>query len=294
MASSGSWICRATVNSISWPSNARCRDSSSGPPTRPGSPFKAFRSLPNVDWNDPNLRFLDLTGDGLPDLLITEDHAFHWHASLGEDGFDRERRVAQPPDEEKGPRFVFSNEAESIFVADMSGDGLVDLVRVRNGEVCYWPNLGYGRFGAKIVMDRSPRFDRPELFDGRRLQLADIDGTGTSDIIYFTSDGSVDLYFNQSGNTLRRASHADPVSFDRQRLVRHGRRSPGQRDRVSRLVIAAAGAHPQADAVHRPDERQETAPADPRPQQPGRGDGGAVRAVDEVLRRRQACGHARG
>ena len=27
----------------------------------------------------------------------------------------------------------------------MSGDGLTDLVRIRNGEVCYWPNLGYGR-----------------------------------------------------------------------------------------------------------------------------------------------------
>ena len=41
----------------------------------------------------------------------------------------------------------------------MSGDGLTDLVRIRNGEVCYWPNLGYGRFGAKVTMDRSPRFD---------------------------------------------------------------------------------------------------------------------------------------
>ena len=31
----------------------------------------------------------------------------------------------------------------------MNGDGLADLVRIRNGEVCYWPNLGYGRFGAR-------------------------------------------------------------------------------------------------------------------------------------------------
>jgi RHS repeat-associated protein len=163
-------------------------------------PFQPFRSLPNVDWNNPNLRFLDLTGDGLPDLLITEDDAFHWHASLGEAGFDREQRVAQPLDDEKGPRVLFSDGTESIFVADMSGDGLVDLVRVRNGEVCYWPNLGYGRFGAKIVMDGSPRFDREELFDGHRIHLADIDGTGTSDILYFASRGAVDLYFNQSGN----------------------------------------------------------------------------------------------
>lgn len=100
---------------------------------------------------------------------------------------------------------LFSDGTESIFVADMSGDGLVDLVRVRNGEVCYWPNLGYGRFGAKIVMDGSPRFDREELFDGHRIHLADIDGTGTSDIVYFASRGAVDLYFNQSGNGYARA-----------------------------------------------------------------------------------------
>ncbi len=35
----------------------------------------------------------------------------------------------------------------------MSGDGLTDWVRLRNGEVCYGPNLGYGRCGAKVSMD---------------------------------------------------------------------------------------------------------------------------------------------
>ncbi|NJL73230.1 MAG: hypothetical protein HC888_17665, partial [Candidatus Competibacteraceae bacterium] len=30
----------------------------------------------------------------------------------------------------------------TIQLADMTGDGLVDLVRIRNGEVCYWQNLG--------------------------------------------------------------------------------------------------------------------------------------------------------
>ncbi len=31
-------------------------------------------------------------------------------------------------------------------------DGLTDWARIRNGEVCYGPNLGYGRFGAKVTM----------------------------------------------------------------------------------------------------------------------------------------------
>jgi RHS repeat-associated protein len=163
-------------------------------------PFKVFESLPNLDWRNPNLRFIDLTGDGLPDLLIADDDVFCWHASLGAEGFDVEQRVKQALDEEKGPKLLFSDGTESIFLADMSGDGLTDLVRIRNGEVCYWPNIGYGRFGTKIAMDQAPRFDRPELFHGRRILLADIDGSGTSDIIYFAS-GGVDVYFNQSGNS---------------------------------------------------------------------------------------------
>ena len=74
-------------------------------------------------------------------------------------------RVIQTLDEEQGPRIVFADPTQSIHLADLSGDGLTDIVRIRNGEVCYWPNLGYGRFGAKIIMDNSPRFDNPESFD---------------------------------------------------------------------------------------------------------------------------------
>ena len=162
-------------------------------------PFRAFRSLPVLDWRNPNLKFIDLTGDAFPDLMISEDDVFWWHASLSTEGFGPAQRVAQSLDEEKGPQLVFADGTETIFLADMSGDGLTDLVRVRNGEVCYWPNLGYGRFGAKVTMDQSPRFDRTDLFDGRRIRIADIDGSGTADIIYF-SGSEVRLYFNQSGN----------------------------------------------------------------------------------------------
>ena len=30
--------------------------------------FVPFASLPNIDWNSPNLRFVDLTGDGHADI----------------------------------------------------------------------------------------------------------------------------------------------------------------------------------------------------------------------------------
>ncbi len=162
-------------------------------------PFRPFTARLNRDMGDPNLRLVDLDGDGHADVLITEDDAFVWHASLAEEGFGPAQRVAQALDEENGPRVVFADGTQSIYLADMSGDGLADIVRIRRGEVCYWPNLGYGRFGAKITMDNAPTFDHPDQFDPKRIRLADLDGSGTTDVIYLHCDG-VRLYFNQSGN----------------------------------------------------------------------------------------------
>jgi RHS repeat-associated protein len=161
--------------------------------------FTPFESVPNLAWQDPNLKFVDLTGDGHPDILITEDEVFNWYPGLGRKGFGPAEPRRQATDEEAGPRLVFADRSGSIYLSDLSGDGLIDLVRIRNGEVCYWPNLGYGRFGAKITMDNAPWFDSPDQFDQRRIRLADIDGSGAVDIMYLGRDG-VDLYFNRAGN----------------------------------------------------------------------------------------------
>ena len=163
------------------------------------TPFQPFVSRPDLDTRDPDLKFVDLSGDGHADILITEGEALSWHPSLAEDGFGAAIRLSLPLDEEEGPRLVFADGTQSVYLADLSGDGLADLVRVRNGEVCYWTNLGYGRFGAKVTMDDAPWFDTPDLFEGRRVRLADVDGSGTTDIVYLGPEG-VSLYFNQSGN----------------------------------------------------------------------------------------------
>jgi RHS repeat-associated protein len=162
---------------------------------------RTFQTLPNIDWNDPNLRFIDLDGDGHGDLLITEDHAFIWYRSKAKGGFEAPSRVYHSSDEDKGPAIVFADGTQSIQLADMSGDGLVDIVRVRNGEICYWPNLGYGRFGAKITLEHSPLFAPVDQFDARRLRFADIDGSGTTDIFYLGTQ-EIAVYLNESGNRL--------------------------------------------------------------------------------------------
>lgn len=173
------------------------------------APFVPFESVPNLPWAaGGQLKLVDLTGDGHADVLRVDDDIVTWYPSLGESGFGPAEQVQPPVDGPFGPsgpsgapahRLVLGHQTDSIYFADLSGDGLSDLVRIRNGEVCYWPNLGYGRFGAEVTMGNSPWFDHPDQFDQRRIRLADIDGSGVTDILYLGADG-VRVYFNQSGN----------------------------------------------------------------------------------------------
>ncbi|MEO8149293.1 MAG: SpvB/TcaC N-terminal domain-containing protein [Bacteroidia bacterium] len=163
-------------------------------------PFKTFNEVPNISLHDSNLKFLDLNGDGKADILITEDDTFVWYASKGREGFDSSRTSRKNFDEEKGPAIVFADSTQSIVIADMSGDGLMDIVRIRCNDIVYWPNLGYGKFGAKVSMSNAPRFDHPDHFNPKYIKLADVDGSGTTDIVYLAND-SFKIYFNQSGNS---------------------------------------------------------------------------------------------
>ena len=57
-------------------------------------------------------------------------------------------------------------------------DGLSDIVRIQHGSVCYWPNMGYGRFGERVMMANPPHYERPDQFNPSQIRLADVDGTG--------------------------------------------------------------------------------------------------------------------
>ena len=173
------------------------------------SPFQAFDNIPNINFSDSNVRFIDLDGDGRADILISEDDVFTWYSSEGKEGFSFASKLTIDFDEEKSPAIIFKDEKQTIFLADMSGDGLTDIVRIRNGEVCYWPNLGYGNFGAKISMDAAPVFDYPDQFNPSFIHLADLDGSGTSDIVYL-GENEFRLWLNHNGNGFSE----EPVSID--------------------------------------------------------------------------------
>lgn len=162
--------------------------------------FTPFDSMPNIDWGDPNVKLVDLTGDGFADILITAEEVIRWHPSKAKQGYERSQTVRKALDEQQGPTLVFADRSISLYLADMSGDGLSDLVRINNNDIAYWPNLGYGQFGAKVTMGQAPLIDHPDLFERANIRLADIDGTGTTDLLYFGCKGA-QFWINQAGNT---------------------------------------------------------------------------------------------
>jgi len=95
-------------------------------------PFRGFQTLPSIDLRDPNSRLLDLDGDGMADVLIADDDSvFTWYPSAGRNGFNPARRVPKRDDEELGPHIVCAEATQTIFLADMTGDGLTDIVVIR-------------------------------------------------------------------------------------------------------------------------------------------------------------------
>jgi RHS repeat-associated protein len=143
-------------------------------------------------------KLIDLDGDGRPEIVIAGDRELYYLECRGREGYGDWHSAAYPPGD--GPnRLLFADESEGIHLADMTGDGLSDIVRVSCDSIAYWPNLGFGRFGPLVQMDRCPKLDTPDRFDPRRIQFADMGGTGAADVVYDTDFGPVTA-INYSGN----------------------------------------------------------------------------------------------
>lgn len=172
-------------------------------------PFQSFEEIANIDLRDPNTRLIDLDGDGQPELVVTEENVFVWYAANGKKGHRPAETAGKTFDEERGPAIVFADQTQSIYLADMTGDGLTDIVRIRNGEICYWANRGYGRFSAKVNMSDAPLFDLPDQFNPQYLHLADVSGTGPTDMVYLGKN-KFNAWLNLGGNAWSDAHEIEP------------------------------------------------------------------------------------
>lgn len=169
--------------------------------------FRKFKLAPTVNFSDPESKLIDLDGDGVVDLLRAGKR-MELYFNDPDEGWKETLKVERKPIE-TFPNVNFSD--ERIHLADMTGDKLQDIVMISDGNVVYWPYMGYGRWGKRIRMANSPQF--PPQFDPKRVLLGDIGGNGPNDLIY-VDHSKVYLWINQNGN-----SFSDPITIDGTPLV---------------------------------------------------------------------------
>jgi RHS repeat-associated protein len=168
--------------------------------------FVRYRSAPAVNLDAPDVRLMDLNGDGVTDALRTGPQ-FQLYYNDPQTGWS-EIEVRERVESDSFPNVTF--EDPRVKLGDMTGGGLQDILVIKNRRVEYWPYRGYGRWGRRVAMSNSPRFEDAELFPGigfdpRRLLVGDVDGDGAADLVY-VSPGHVTVWINQCGN-----AWSDPI-----------------------------------------------------------------------------------
>ncbi|KVZ76582.1 hypothetical protein WL22_00835 [Burkholderia ubonensis] len=170
-------------------------------PDRSWSRFIPFPAFP-TEFLQPTAQLANLVGGGLADLALIGPRSVRLYPNLRADGFGPPTNVAHAGDNTLP---VFDGDPGALVAfSDVLGSGQSHLVSIRYDSLTCWPNLGWGHFGAPIMLATLP-FE-PDTFDPARVFLADIDGSGAADLIYAESDRFL-VFLNQSGNGF------DPVPY---------------------------------------------------------------------------------
>ena len=140
-------------------------------------------SLPDppadVDFSDSNLHLVDFNGDGIFDFVkkdITPERGrVRVWFGLGWGRYAPEQRMLAVP---RGAGHEF-------HLQDVNRDGQTDLVRVSGSWVAYYLNDGNMQYTG-LMGDFYPM---PPVYETRKLLFGDMNGNGTTDVIWLTTDG---------------------------------------------------------------------------------------------------------
>ena len=125
-------------------------------------------------FNDGRARLGDMNGDRLQDLVLLQSGSVCYFPNKGYGQWgDRVDMTGSP---------VVGFRDEFLLLDDINSDGLYDLVLEqtgRSGEIDYWINLGNDSFSERYTIS-----NLPGIISNTTIRIADINGNGTSDIVW--------------------------------------------------------------------------------------------------------------
>ena len=143
-----------------------------GPVVLPNQPLGAL----NV--RQPQVRFADMTGNGNPDLVVMTSRRITYYPFLGNGRWGNQKVMINTPE------FDLTNPAFGVYLADVNGNGLIDLVLAMNQEIRVFLNGGGEFFSEPILIPRTPRF-QPQ-----RFIIADMTGSGAAGFLWTAESSS--------------------------------------------------------------------------------------------------------
>ncbi|MHC8290997.1 SpvB/TcaC N-terminal domain-containing protein [Pseudomonas sp. XS1P51] len=163
-------------------------------PDRQWSTYVPYKAFP-LEYFHPQAQMADLVGDGRTHVALIGSNSVRLYTNMGDDnGFSKGSDV--PHDNDDALPLPSSSQTEVVGFSDVLGSGKQHLFRIRHNSLECWPNLGHGRFGKRIKLNAP---DIPyESFNASQALLADLDGSGATDLIYLESD-RLRVFMNHCG-----------------------------------------------------------------------------------------------
>ena len=158
------------------------------------SPAISVEPAVGFDFSLPGMQIADCNGDRVPDLARIQPGAVVATAGLGYGRFAEPKTIAFPD------AILDDEQLRRAKLADINGDGLADLVLERAGPgMCwYWLNLGNYTFSPRKTIVDLPATVSPNT----AVRWADLNGNGTTDLIYADSLGTPRLQTIEIGELL--------------------------------------------------------------------------------------------
>ncbi|HEY6724448.1 MAG TPA: toxin TcdB middle/N-terminal domain-containing protein, partial [Polyangiaceae bacterium] len=147
-----------------------------------------MESPPGRSPADGDTMLADLNGDSLPDLIVAE--AGSYQSYVNQDG--AAWSATKVWTDSVTPSVSLSSEGGQL--ADVDGDGAIDLLVKSADEFRYFPGLSATEFGASRDIRRKPNFS----FEDPDVRLADFDGDRRMDVA-ITTDAGLSISYNLGG-----------------------------------------------------------------------------------------------